>query len=481
MKTLLALLIMQTLFTFNLFAQWQPDIRLTNNPASSYTSYNAAACIASKGDSVHVAWFDDRDGNFEIYYKRSTDGGTVWGPDIRLTNNSATSWACAISVSGSGVHVAWYDERDGNQEIYYKGSTDGGINWSSETRLTYNSASSIYPSVAVSGQIVNVVWYDLRNFNEEIYYKRSTNGGVSWGPDSRLTIQPDIGSYTPSVSASGQALHVVWQASGEFNPEIFHMSSSDGGIKWGTITRLTNDSADSYYPSVSVSGAAVHVVWMDERDGNAEIFYKLSSDSGKSWGTDTRLTNNAAVSDNPSVSASGQAVHIVWWDARDGNTEIYYKRSTNGGASWSADMRLTNNLDGSGRPTVSVSGSKVHIVWYDLRDGNPEIYYKRDPTGNPIGIINISSKVPEKFSLSQNYPNPFNPVTNLEFGISDLGFVSLKVYDILGNEIETLVNENLSAGSYSVEWDAANYPSGTYFYRITTENFTDVKRMMLVK
>ena len=97
------------------------------------------------------------------------------------------------------------------------------------------------------------------------------------------------------------------------------------------------------------------------------------------------------------------------------------------------------------------------------------------------GINEISNSAPNSFSLEQNYPNPFNPVTNLEFGISDLGIVTLKVYDILGKEVTTLVNEKLSAGKYKVEFDGSGLTSGVYFYRITAGEFTDVKRMMLVK
>ena len=83
--------------------------------------------------------------------------------------------------------------------------------------------------------------------------------------------------------------------------------------------------------------------------------------------------------------------------------------------------------------------------------------------------------------MEQNYPNPFNPVTNLEFGISDLGFVSLKVFDILGKEIATLVNEKLNPGNYKVEFDGSGLTSGVYFYRIEAGEFVDTKRMILVK
>lgn len=94
---------------------------------------------------------------------------------------------------------------------------------------------------------------------------------------------------------------------------------------------------------------------------------------------------------------------------------------------------------------------------------------------------NIETTVPFEYSLSQNYPNPFNPVTHLEFGIPDLGFVSLKIYDILGREIKTLVNEIKPAGRYKIEFDGSNFASGVYFYRIEAGEFVQTKCMVLIK
>jgi hypothetical protein len=98
-----------------------------------------------------------------------------------------------------------------------------------------------------------------------------------------------------------------------------------------------------------------------------------------------------------------------------------------------------------------------------------------------IGINQISSIVPVKFTLEQNYPNPFNPSTNLEFGILKLGFVSLKIYNTLGKEIATLVSANLQPGTYKYEFDATGLTSGIYFYTLTTEGISETKRMTLIK
>jgi hypothetical protein len=118
-----------------------------------------------------------------------------------------------------------------------------------------------------------------------------------------------------------------------------------------------------------------------------------------------------------------------------------------------------------------------------------------NPDGFKIGIItqliniyyiivdveSTNSNIPNDFSLSQNYPNPFNPITNIEFRIADFGFVSLKVYDVLGNEIATLVNEEKPAGEYEVEFDGSELTSGIYFYKLTAGAFTQTRKMILLR
>lgn len=481
MKMLIFLAVLFTFYGLNLSAQWETDVRLTNFANSSYTSYNNAWNVASSGNIVHTVWWDNRLDpiNYEIYYKRSTDAGVSWGTDVRLTNSAGESHYPSVSVSGSVVHVAWQDSRDGNFEIYYKRSTDGGISWGADIKLANVSIESWHPSVSVTGSDVHIVWQDRSVSYDEIYYKRSTDGGVSWGTDTRLTNNSAVSAH-PSVAVSGLNVHVVWDDTRDGFAEIYYKRSTDGGLSWGSDTRLSNIAATSDIPSVAVSGSVVHVTWEDRRN-DWEIYYKRSTDGGASWGTDTRLTNNSASSWYPSVTVSGSAVHIVWQDSRDGNEEIYYKRSTDEGVSWGSDTRLTNNSSGSWNPSVSVSGTVVHVVWNDYLIGS-EIWYKRDPTGNAsTGIQQISNEVPENFQLDQNYPNPFNPVTNLEFGISELGFVSLKVYDMQGREVSTLINKKLSPGSYKLDFDGSNFTSGSYFYRLVAGDFIETKKMILAK
>ena len=83
--------------------------------------------------------------------------------------------------------------------------------------------------------------------------------------------------------------------------------------------------------------------------------------------------------------------------------------------------------------------------------------------------------------LFQNYPNPFNPGTNIRYQIINNSYITLKIFDILGKEIAALVNEKQNAGIYNIEWDAENYSSGIYFYKLTADGFTDIKKMVLLK
>jgi hypothetical protein len=330
-------------------AQWEPEVRLTYSGVASLSNNNNAWCVAASGSNVHVVWSDFRNRRWgdDIYTKRSTDSGVSWGPDtqIMFADDTLEFKNPSVAVSGSNVHVVswqrfWI-------EIYAKRSTDSGVSWGPDTRLATNrTVRSLTPSVAASGSNVHVVWHDSTAGNEEIYAKRSTDSGVSWGPDARLT-NNSAGSLYPSVAVSGSNVHVVWEdyRNGLWNPEIYAKRSTDSGVSWGQDTRLTNYIDRSVKPSVAASGSNVHVVWEDFRNANMEIYTKRSTDSGASWGMDTRLTYNSpngAWSGWSSVAASGSNVHVVWVDGRDAwDNEIYYKLSTDFGVSWGPDTRLT--------------------------------------------------------------------------------------------------------------------------------------------
>lgn len=306
-----------------------------------------------------------------------------------------------------------------------------------------------------------------------------------WLPDYRFTNHPDSSLTSPNNArcnaASGNIIHAAWYDNRDGNDEIYYKRSTDGGLTWGADTRLTTLTGVSFFASMQAAGQFVFAAWVENTDGNPEIYSKRSTDAGLTWEANVRQTNNPAISIRPTVSISGSNFHIVWQDNVDGNDDIYYRYSTNNGASFSSIERLTNDPAFSVYPCHTVSSAGIHCLWRDFRDGNWEVYYKRNPTGNLVSVHTISSGSPSIYSLGQNYPNPFNPMTKVKFEIPNSGFVKLKVYDVQGREVAVLVNEQLNQGTYEVDWNALNYPGGVYFYKLTSDGFSDAKRMVLVK
>jgi hypothetical protein len=99
----------------------------------------------------------------------------------------------------------------------------------------------------------------------------------------------------------------------------------------------------------------------------------------------------------------------------------------------------------------------------------------------PLGVDEKGNSVPVKYSLEQNYPNPFNPTTSIEFQNPKLGYVSLKVFNLLGQEVATLLNEQKAQGTYRVMWDASGLASGVYFYRLHGDGFVATKKLLLMR
>ena len=122
------------------------------------------------------------------------------------------------------------------------------------------------------------------------------------------------------------------------------------------------------------------------------------------------------------------------------------------------------------------------VVWEDFRDGSSaEVYYKRNPNGNPNGITQISSNIPEGFSLSQNYPNPFNPSTSIRFRLAEDGDISLRVYDLRGGLVEEVASGSFPAGEHAIAWTPRNIASGAYLYRLRTGGASLVRKLLYVR
>ncbi len=132
-------------------------------------------------------------------------------------------------------------------------------------------------------------------------------------------------------------------------------------------------------------------------------------------------------------------------------------QTTNGGSNWAGTRTKSQDLHG--------------IYFTDENTGyavgsNGNIIKTTNGGGDPIGIEPLNNEIPERFELFQNYPNPFNPMTNVKIQMPKSGFVSLKVFDIMGREVENLVEENLKAGSYELEFNGMNRASGIYYYKL---------------
>jgi len=368
------------LFAQGAQAQWISAQRLTWNLGAS----ESPSVEVDGSGHLHVVWNDDTPGNEEIYYKRSTDGGATWSPAKRLSWNTGSSELPAIAAGLSGnLHVVWQESTPGNGEIYHIKSTDGGDTWSAGQRITWNSGASIDPVMAAAADgLLHLGWADSTYYNMEIYYKQSSDSGVTWMEKKKLTGNSGRSWRPFVVAASAADLHLIWEDdTPEANvPEIYYTKSTDGGSSWASCRRLTYTSGSSLYPDLTVDPSGnLHLVWEDSTSASYEIFYKKSSDAGATWTSGKRLTWTPDMSRISDIVAdpSGQ-LHVVWRDRTPGNYEVYYKKSTNGGTAWSTNRRLTWNSGESYNPVIAVDPTgSVHVIWFDDTPGNFELYYKK--------------------------------------------------------------------------------------------------------
>jgi len=331
-----------------------------------------------------VVWYDWHNSGSAIYYKRSIDSGTTWGEDTRLSDSLAYSDFPTLAVSGTNVHLAFRDRRTGRYGSYYKRSTDGGRTWGQDHFVSDSALFNWWPSIAAVGPMVYVA-LNMDTVNSEVYFRRSTDNGATWDSIRRIS-NAALRSEDPCIAARDSFVHIVWNEfrhGGNGHSEVYYRRSSDRGVTWGPETRLTYDTAMSYSPTVFPSDSTVDIAWEDNRSGTFEIFHKRSTEYGLTWGADERLTYDSVPSAYPSIVVDGTNIHLVWFRLSGGGG-VFYLHSRDGGASWDSIVTLVSGSSPA-MPFIDYSGSVLHVIWRDIRGADTAIYYKRNLTGN-VGI-----------------------------------------------------------------------------------------------
>jgi len=323
--------------------------------------------------------------------------------DVRLDGGSANTIQPMIAGGGNNVGVVYIDRRNGQSDIYFTRSTDGGQAWLTERRLDTNAAgsrSSVQPWLSWfdGGTRVAAAWGDFRTTNSnyrQVYTVNSGDSGANWlTTDVRINPGQNDDSFNIQVHQTSSSIVAVWETF--FNNRGRHINtaaSTDGGNSWRAIAQLDTGpgTAIASTPDVAVVGARIFVVWRDNRSGRPDIYTRSSADGGLTWSSrDIRLDTDLAgahTSEEPTVAADAMGnVFVAWQDVRDDRAyDIYFQRSANNGATWlPADVRVDTDAfprDSLHPNAMAVGNGEVAIVWQDFRWGLPNPYGNRTVSG----------------------------------------------------------------------------------------------------
>ena len=336
-------------------------------------------------------------------------------------------------------------------------STNGGITWSQRGVITGNVAN-IFTYKSGSGDTAVLMYYQTTTGLSDTTtaalsiarYKELTPGSLTG-----LGFFTNIIPAGPQKTQFGAAMYrgVIWVLYTYGAPssrDLVYILSTDGGISYSSPSPpspIANDpNVDKYYFDIQHSTFS---------NGGADIIYYWDSTGGPNNSTDKLMYTRTTIASPNSFSTP---IQISQYPPQP-STRNYIPF-------------LTEYYNSAG---------DVGAYWVGLTDSSRKLYFDRLLDTNTIGISKNDYGIPKMFSLYQNYPNPFNPSTNIKFDIPKSSFVQLTIYDVLGKEIAKLVNEELKPGSYQYEFDGSEHASGIYFYKIESGNFTQTKKMIMLK
>lgn len=384
---------------------------------------------------------------FDIYFVNSTTGivagGTLTYGLILRTTNSGVSWD-SIDVPSNGNMFRDLEFTDantgyavGNGGVIIK-TTNAGANWTALVSGTTQNLRciSFYPSGTGATGMAS-------GFNGTIL--KTVNAGANWTvlntgltTETLYSIQYVDGNIAYAVGGTQSNVHTI-------------IKTTNGGTNWlPQSAGLNNLLRGVFFQDVN-TGYAV--------GDNGNII--KTTNGGSNWQILAGGVTNSLLRDIYFVNSTTGYIAA-------GFAKIY--KTTNSGVNWiQQNTTATQDL----QSVYFQNSSTGYIV------GNKGVILKTVNGG--VGVRKVSSEVPQSFSLNQNYPNPFNPTTEITFNISQAGFVLLKIFDLKGKEISNLINEKIIPGSYSMNFNASGLSSGVYYYRLTVNEYSETKKMVLIK
>ncbi|MCK4457463.1 MAG: exo-alpha-sialidase [Thermoplasmata archaeon] len=416
---------------------------------------------------------------FEVFYRRSTDNGVTWSEEMMLSDDDIEgSGSPQIAVNGDNVFVVWSDCRGSSvKELYYANSSDNGETWSENKALTSDDGfNSEWPLVALDEDMIHIVWGDERDGQHEVYYRNSNDGGATWSEERRLT-NWTLGTDGPDgIDIYEFYVHVLLTRY-VGNWESFYTRSEDGGSTWSSpIPIVDMDGRNSESRDLSASGSMVNICWMDAKSSVAEIFYRNSTDNGITWNPEVRISNSSVEAEQCHMAISPPDIHFAWYDKKAGNAEIFYRNSTDMAVSWNEEVRLTYVNGLSAQPRIELSGNYIHLVWLDKRFGDPRILYKRHPdfgadTTPPQAPVLLSASLTNNSRDVQLGWSPSSDEGSVGGTIQYSVFRSDKIEGPYG----LLSRINASASPFYVWTDqgAGEGDPNNYFYRVCAADTGD--------
>jgi hypothetical protein len=397
-------------------AGFSEPVNLTNNARDS-----VYAQVASSGENVYIVWqenpptgFSTTGGgdliNYEIFIKKSEDGGQTFGNEINLSNNPGFSEHPQIAAWGNNVYIAWIDNsplasssaqtEEDNKKIMFTKSTDGG-NTFGETIILGDvpRADSSNLEIAATGNNVYAVWQVTpltKQFNAgqediktgSIYLVASADNGETFQQTKSLSDNV-LKSY-PKVAAYENKVYVLWNVGiigdntnkgDNTDNGIYLTKSFDSGKSFDEPIKLNANWNSVGESQIAASGNSVYVVWGGNPDEKVagNLFYTTSSDNGVSFSAARALTEKNTLNAEVAATNNGDAVYLAWQGVLpDGNEEIFIKESVDRGATFTQDNQNVSKNEGISECTsiaISEDSSRVYLAWEDSPVNNHEILF----------------------------------------------------------------------------------------------------------
>ena len=362
------------LFSVPYVVAWSTPVKV--DPSMEDESYPD---IAVDSSGIYITYGGNASGNYDVWFSKSTDGGTTWATPVKIhPPSTAIEWYPDIAVDPGGIYITYYGNVSGNWDVWFSKSTDGGTTWAAPVKIDPSVKDEGAPAIVVDSGVY-ITYYGIASGNRDVWFSKSTDGGTTWATPVKVDPSTED-EEAPAIACDSNGIYVTYRKNTSGNSDILFSKSTDGGATWSAPVKIHPPTVGhEHLHAIACDTNGIYVTYEKREYGRWDVWFCKSTDGGATWSIPVKVHPPSIFCEcGPDIAVDPGSIYIAYRGKTTGNFDIWFTKSTDGGATWSVPIKVDPSTAYEHGAAIAVDSNGIYITYRGKASGNWDVWFSKE-------------------------------------------------------------------------------------------------------